>query len=122
MTARSAPLSSRHSLPGSKGFSERFGTRLLNPGGKRRNDISWGQSSEKTMTCAICKTGKMKPGMVTVTFQRGDTTVVIKKVPAELCDNCGEYYLDDAVAEWVYSQAENASARSAEVEVLQYAA
>jgi len=47
---------------------------------------------------------------------------VIKKVPAELCDNCGEYYLDDTVAEWVYSQAENASARSAEVEVLQYAA
>jgi len=74
------------------------------------------------MNCLICKTGEMKPGKVTVTLERGDTTVVIKKVPAELCDNCGEYYLDDTVAEWVYSQAENASARNAEVEVLRYAA
>jgi len=74
------------------------------------------------MACAVCKTGEIAPGKVTVTLQRGDTTVVIKKVPAELCDNCGEYYLDDTVAEWVYRQAENASARSAEAEVLQYAA
>lgn len=74
------------------------------------------------MTCMICKTGEIAPGKVTVTLERGDTTVVIKKVPAEVCDNCGEYYLDDAAAEWVYGQAENAVARRAEVEILRYAA
>ena len=74
------------------------------------------------MTCAICKTGETGPGRVTITLERGATTVVIKNVPAEVCDNCGEYYLEESVAEWVYAQAEKATHRRAEVEILSYAA
>ena len=74
------------------------------------------------MNCVICKTGDTRPGTVTVTLQRGETTVLIKDVPADICRNCGEYYLDDAVARKVYAQAEDAANRHAEVEILRYAA
>jgi hypothetical protein len=43
-------------------------------------------------------------------------------VPAEVCRDCGEYYLDDEVARRVYGQAEDAVNRHAEVEILRYAA
>jgi YgiT-type zinc finger domain-containing protein len=74
------------------------------------------------MKCAICKTGETRPGRVTVTLQRGETTVLVKDVPAEVCGNCGEYYLDETAARKVYAQAEDAVSRHAEVEILRYAA
>ncbi len=74
------------------------------------------------MKCVICKTGDTRPGTATVTLQRGETTVLIKEVPAEVCGDCGEYYLDDEVARRVYGQAEDAVNRHTEVEILRYAA
>jgi YgiT-type zinc finger domain-containing protein len=74
------------------------------------------------MTCTICKHGETAPGFVTVTLQRGDTTVVLKGVPADVCDNCGEYYLDENVASQVYAMAERAVKSGAEVEIRRYAA
>ncbi|MEX5217457.1 MAG: type II toxin-antitoxin system MqsA family antitoxin [Nitrospira sp.] len=70
----------------------------------------------------ICKTGEAKPGTVTVTLLRGETTVLIKGTPAEVCEDCGEYYLDEVVARKVYKQADEAVQRRAEVEILRYAA
>lgn len=74
------------------------------------------------MTCAIGKTGDTRPGTVTVTLQRGETTVLIKEVPAEVCRNGSEYHLDEAVTRKVYAQVEDAVMRRTEVEILRYAA
>ena len=74
------------------------------------------------MKCVICKTGQTRPGKTTVTLQRGATTVLIKDTPAELCQNCGEYYLSEEVAGRVYADAEAAAKRQAELEILHYAA
>jgi YgiT-type zinc finger domain-containing protein len=74
------------------------------------------------MTCLLCKNGETRPGTVTVTLERGRTVVVVRDVPADVCDNCGEYYLDSSVAQEVYQRAEAAVARNAEVEILRYAA
>jgi YgiT-type zinc finger domain-containing protein len=41
-----------------------------------------------------------------VTLERDECIIVLKKVPAEICDNCGEYYLSDAVTEQVLEKAE----------------
>jgi hypothetical protein len=57
-----------------------------------------------------------------VTLQRGETTVVIKAVPAEICDACGEYYLSEAITRVVMDLAEAAVERGAEVEILRFAA
>lgn len=80
------------------------------------------QNEEAMMNCVICKVGKTKPGLVTVTLIRGETTVLIKETPAEVCGNCGEYYLEGSVASKVHRQAEETVQRTAEVEILRFAA
>lgn len=74
------------------------------------------------MKCVICKTGETRAGTATVTLHGGETTVLVKGTPAEVCENCGEYYLDEAVARKLYKQADEAARRHAEVEILRYAA
>ncbi|MDZ7760800.1 MAG: type II toxin-antitoxin system MqsA family antitoxin [Desulfovermiculus sp.] len=74
------------------------------------------------MNCVICKTGQISAGTATITLQRGETTVVIKNVPAEVCDNCGEYYLSEEMTERVLELGESAVKKGVEVEVLRWAA
>ncbi|MEH2196494.1 MAG: type II toxin-antitoxin system MqsA family antitoxin [Nostoc sp.] len=74
------------------------------------------------MKCVICQHGETKPGLVTVTLERNECIIVLKKVPAEICDNCGEYYLSDAVTEQVLQKAESAINNGAELEIIRYAA
>lgn len=74
------------------------------------------------MKCSICRQGETHPGLTTVTLTRGDTTIIIKGVPADVCDNCGEYYLDETVSMNVLKQGEKAVAAQAEVEIIRYAA
>ena len=74
------------------------------------------------MKCVICKNGETGSGATTVTLERGGTTVIIKQVPAEVCENCGEYYLSEEVTSHILALAEEAVRHGAEIEVLRYAA
>jgi len=74
------------------------------------------------MNCFLCRQGETHEGIVTVTLQRGETTVVVKGVPAQVCENCGEYYLSEDAAGNVLGLAEDAVRKGAEVEILRYAA
>ena len=74
------------------------------------------------MKCAICRHEYTAPGKVTVTLQRGETTIVFKEVPAEVCENCGEFYLSEVVTEKLLSRADEAVKSGAELEILRYAA
>lgn len=74
------------------------------------------------MKCAICKEGVTRSGTATVTLEREGATVVIKDAPAEVCRNCGEYYLSEEVTVQVHELAELAVRHGAEIEVLRYAA
>ena len=73
------------------------------------------------MKCIICKQGECHLGRTTVTLQRGEHTLVLKNVPAQICENCGEYYLSEDIAASLYQQAEKSIQRGAEIEVRQYA-
>ncbi|HKT38081.1 MAG TPA: type II toxin-antitoxin system MqsA family antitoxin [Ktedonobacterales bacterium] len=74
------------------------------------------------MNCVICKHGETVHGVTRVVLQRGETTVIFKDVPAEICDTCDEYYLSEAIATRVLALAEQAVAQGAEIEVLRFAA
>ena len=74
------------------------------------------------MRCLICKLGDTKPGHTTVTLQRGETTVILKVVPAEICANCGEYYLSETTTEQVLDWAEEAARSGTEVSIRRFAA
>ena len=74
------------------------------------------------MQCVICKQGQTHPGVVTVTLERDNSIVILKAVPAEVCENCGEYYLSESVTEAVLDRAELAVNHGTEVEIVRYAA
>ncbi len=74
------------------------------------------------MKCVICKTGQTHPGITTVTLQRDNTVVVVRDVPAEICEDCGEYYLSEPVARRVYADADSTAQRHVEVGIQRYAA
>ncbi|MGO9482322.1 MAG: type II toxin-antitoxin system MqsA family antitoxin [Candidatus Kryptoniota bacterium] len=81
------------------------------------------------MKCVFCKVGETKPGNVTVTLSRkaevvgrDELLVVFRNVPADVCDNCGEYYLSESVTYTVLKRGEEAARNNAEIEVLQFAA
>ncbi|MBW3563313.1 MAG: type II toxin-antitoxin system MqsA family antitoxin [Acidobacteria bacterium] len=59
---------------------------------------------------------------MSVILEREQTTVIVKGVPADICRNCGEYWLEEEVAGRLLRQAEDAAARRAEVEIVRYAA
>jgi YgiT-type zinc finger domain-containing protein len=74
------------------------------------------------MKCVICKHGETRRGTATVTFTRDTTTVVIKGVPADVCDNCGEEYIDEATTARLLRTVEEAARAGVEVDVREYIA
>ena len=74
------------------------------------------------MKCVICKQGETQPGMTTVTLERNGLTLVVKNVPARVCANCGEEYVDQEVATQLLSTAEQAARAGVLVDIRAYAA
>ena len=70
------------------------------------------------MNCVICKNGETYKGKTTVTLEREGSIVVIKGVSANICNNCGEYYLDDKTAGEMLQKANDAIKKGAEIEVI----
>lgn len=73
------------------------------------------------MKCTLCKTGESHPGKVTVTVERAGHMFVARQVPALVCEDCGEYYLDEPTAHTLYRRAEDSFQRHAEVEIQTFA-
>ena len=74
------------------------------------------------MTCVICKNGETRPGTATVTLERENATVVIKGVPARVCKNCGEEYVDEGITARLLKTAEEAVRAGVQVDVRTYEA
>ena len=74
------------------------------------------------MKCVVCKHGETKAGEATVTLSREQLTLVIKGVPAQVCDNCGEEYVDSRTTNQLLETAEEAVKPGIQVDVRQYIA
>ena len=72
------------------------------------------------MNCMICRQGETRPGETTITLERQGTTVVFKKVPARICSNCGEAYLEEAVSTKLLETAEEAARSGVLLDVREY--
>lgn len=72
------------------------------------------------MKCVICRIGETSAGETTVTLERGGLTLVVKRVPARVCANCGEAYVDEAAAIHLLATAEEAAGAGVTVEVRDY--
>lgn len=72
------------------------------------------------MKCVICKHGQTRPGTASITLERGGTAILIRDVPGEICDTCGEVYHGEEVTARLLEQAERAYRDGVTVEVRNY--
>jgi len=72
------------------------------------------------MKCLICKNGETKHGFTTITLEKKDSTIIFKNVPAMVCDNCGEKYVDGAVTKNLLSKAKDIVNSGVEVDIRNY--
>jgi hypothetical protein len=52
---------------------------------------------------------------------RGKSTAIFKDVPAQVCDTCGEYYLDEATTSELYEKAQLVFSAGQEIAISSYA-
>ena len=74
------------------------------------------------MKCIACKNGTLKAGRTTVTVEHDGTTIVIHNVPANVCETCGEDYLDAAIAASLETVLQEAALSGVRFEVREYKA
>jgi len=74
------------------------------------------------MKCVICKQGETRPGKATVTLERDGRTLVIKGVPASVCANCGEEYVDEKTTARLLTAAEESVRAGVQVDIREYVA
>ena len=72
------------------------------------------------MKCAVCKHGETQPETATVTLSREQLTLVVRSVPAQVCENCGEEYVDVATTSRLLETAEEAGRSGVQGAVRQY--
>ena len=73
------------------------------------------------MMCIVCHNGETRPGTTTVAFHREGRTLVVNEVPAEVCENCTEAYVDEQTTQRVLEIAAEAQRDQATVLVRAYA-
>ena len=74
------------------------------------------------MKCLICRRGATTPGTTDVVLDRDQAIIIIRDVPADVCEECDEYYLAEDVALEVERLADIALGGGAEVAVVRYPA
>ena len=67
--------------------------------------------------CVICKHGRTRPEEVTMALDRDGTTLVFRNVPAQVCENCGEQYVDEQTTAKLLDDAEKAAGAGVQLEV-----
>ncbi|MFO7958630.1 MAG: type II toxin-antitoxin system MqsA family antitoxin [Candidatus Brocadiia bacterium] len=71
--------------------------------------------------CPLCG-GQVRPGETTFTVELGFGVVVVRHVPALVCETCGESWIEDETAANLERIVETARSEKSQVEVLAYSA
>lgn len=67
--------------------------------------------------CPMCE-GQKKAGFTTFSADLGEGLVVVRRVPAMICDQCGEEWIDNGTAQKLEAVVEEARAKRHQFEVL----
>ena len=74
------------------------------------------------MKCVICKNGQTVNQTVTVTLEQNGKTFVFKDVPARVCENCGEQYLEEETSKRLIGLAQEAAKSGMELTIAKFKA
>ncbi len=53
------------------------------------------------MKCLVCKHDSFEKGTTVLPIERGNAILLVTDIPARVCENCGETYLDEETAQGV---------------------
>ncbi|MCS3675570.1 YgiT-type zinc finger domain-containing protein [Salinibacter ruber] len=56
------------------------------------------EPSAEGRECPMCLAGTLREGTVTLTLECGENTIVLKEVPANVCDVCREAFMEEKVS------------------------
>lgn len=70
------------------------------------------------MNCVICQIGSTQPELVTVALEREGAILLVKDVPANVCQNCGERYYDTQTTDQLLALADRAFEQGTELEII----
>lgn len=73
------------------------------------------------MKCAICRNGVTHKGYTSILLEKEDVMLVVKDVPAQICDNCGEEYVSAEVNQKLLHHAQAEYQRGISLELMSYA-
>lgn len=73
------------------------------------------------MQCVICKVGITEEGFSSFTVEKEGRYLIFSKVPAAVCNNCGEAYFSAETTEELLEKANQVSTNNNEVEVIRLA-
>lgn len=74
------------------------------------------------MECIICKNGQTVNQTATATLEQNGKTFVFKDVPARVCENCGEQYLEEETSKRLLGLAQEAAKSGIEFTIAKYKA
>jgi YgiT-type zinc finger domain-containing protein len=74
------------------------------------------------MKCLSCKNGTPEPGTTTFTADADGVLVIVRNVPALICNICGEEYFDAEVSAQLQDQIDEAAKSGGELTVRTYRA
>lgn len=74
------------------------------------------------MKCVICQYGETQPGKATVSLTKDEMIVVFKEVPAHICENCGEEYVEESVQEKLFELMNDAERQGIKIDIRVYQA
>lgn len=70
------------------------------------------------MTCSICPIGTCHEGMTEELFNKKGRLIILKDLPALICDNCGAKLFSEQTSRLVLSSLKEAEHSKAELEVI----
>ncbi len=71
------------------------------------------------MNCFMCK-GTLEKKKVNYIVDLGETIIIIKGVPAKVCEQCGEQYFDDKTSENIEAIVNQLKRLPMEVSIVNY--
>lgn len=74
------------------------------------------------MKCPLCRHSELRPGLSDETVSVDGMTLVVRGVPAQICDVCGEPYFDGQVTQRLLDMAREAASAGVIVDVRRYVA
>ena len=68
----------------------------------------------------MCKSGETKPGKSTVKLTIGDSAIVFKNVPSEICHDCSEEYISDENTKTILATSKESAKKGIASEIIDW--